>query len=479
MAITHAQASSAHASEKAAGVKNPAASAHHRQGNPPTAAFANALQDLLDLDIPSLSSSGTDGLAADVDEPPKEAGAADAALLAAPLGLMNAEAPTLPVGTRDPNGGKAVLPSGQGHDVRPGSAIDLASAKREMLDTAKVARAEKPTTEFMRAPSQNAEWDTGSARSSPSMSTNVFTDMTGAQAGMAPSLGAGAMPATPLAEHIAGKQMGVVWRAGAAIRPVTLASRSQLSTEAPINGADFGGRVDAAETGLAQMAALGVHGFDASRAGVVFRQALAETPTSGILVGTPSTMAFVAEGNRRGWGVERGGDGSAGLSLGGENMGMEASSATSGDFGTDAAADAAQMLNDAPEPESSLTAGEWTPQSAQLRLQGAGDALDVSIQLAGNQVLVDFAGGESSTRDALAQSRSELSQLLQNEGMQLAGMSVQAGMGGSSQPQQDQAQGGQPSERALSSPEIPADAGGDRLARPVARSAQGQLDVFV
>lgn len=63
-------------------------------------------------------------------------------------------------------------------------------------------------------------------------------------------------------------------------------------------------------------------------------------------------------------------------------------------------------------------------QTAELTLDRAGQPVEVSVSLSGNEAHVTFRSDESQTRELLDRSMAQLSDLLQNEGLVLSGMSV-------------------------------------------------------
>ncbi len=83
-------------------------------------------------------------------------------------------------------------------------------------------------------------------------------------------------------------------------------------------------------------------------------------------------------------------------------------------------------------------------QNAELTLEGFGDeAVEVSISLQGDQALVDFRTDQPAIRLALEAANGELRELLANEGLQLAGLTI-----GASASKQSSGQGGQPTQQS-------------------------------
>jgi hypothetical protein len=114
-------------------------------------------------------------------------------------------------------------------------------------------------------------------------------------------------------------------------------------------------------------------------------------------------------------------------------------------------------------------------QNAEMTLEGFGDeAVEVSISLQGDQALVDFRTDQPEVRLALEAANGELRELLANEGLQLAGLTI-----GASASKQSSEQGGQPAQQGKVLVERAEPAALSVAAHSVNPSVGRSLDVFV
>ncbi len=172
-----------------------------------------------------------------------------------------------------------------------------------------------------------------------------------------------------------------------------------------------------------------------------------------------------------------------------------ARTAPEGAAGGALAADLAPGAPDAaaPAPDASALAGEdsmaeqvafWVnqnSQSAEMTLDRDGQPMQVRVALSGSEAHVTFRSDQVQTREALDASMSQLRELLQSQGLVLAGVTVGdgAGAGGGAAPQSGQPGGdGRAGARAGRAQVAPAQAVAAGTSRTPVAGARG-LDVFV
>lgn len=120
-------------------------------------------------------------------------------------------------------------------------------------------------------------------------------------------------------------------------------------------------------------------------------------------------------------------------------------------------------------------------QNASLSVEHEGKAIQVQVSLQGNEAHVRFGASEAQARDWLGSGADQLRELLQAQGLQLAGVSVDAGgQPGSGDPTR-QGAGGQPRQGRVSAMVDAAGAtGSSRTAQTgQGRAAAGGVDLFV
>jgi hypothetical protein len=150
--------------------------------------------------------------------------------------------------------------------------------------------------------------------------------------------------------------------------------------------------------------------------------------------------------------------------------------------GVSARADAPYQIEAAaaavPDTAIAETVSYWVThgvQSAELTLEGLGDeAVEVSISLLGDQALVDFRTDQPDIRRALEAANAQLRELLSNQGLQLAGMTI--GSSGSRDAPND---GRQPRQQARLVASQAEPVVGGVLNRSANPSVGRSLDVFV
>ena len=119
-------------------------------------------------------------------------------------------------------------------------------------------------------------------------------------------------------------------------------------------------------------------------------------------------------------------------------------------------------------------------QNASLSIQHEGKPIQVQVQLNGQEAHVRFAADDEQARHLLADSQSQLRELLEAQGLNLSGVSVDAG-GAQQQGAGGQSDDGQRAQArsarvAVNAAELPVDA---LNTRPSTRAAQSGVDLFV
>ncbi|MEF9947010.1 MAG: flagellar hook-length control protein FliK [Comamonas sp.] len=119
-------------------------------------------------------------------------------------------------------------------------------------------------------------------------------------------------------------------------------------------------------------------------------------------------------------------------------------------------------------------------QNASLSIQHEGKPIQVQVQLNGQEAHVRFAADDEQARQLLADSQSQLRELLQAQGLNLSGVSVDAGgahqQGAGGQSDDGQRAQARSARVAVNAAELPVDA---LNTRPSTRAAQSGVDLFV
>ena len=172
----------------------------------------------------------------------------------------------------------------------------------------------------------------------------------------------------------------------------------------------------------------------------------------------------------------------AGVAMGAASAGMQGGGQNSSDFGQSLAGqDAAPTER---EQEVSEQVAFWVHQKTQnaaLSIQHEGKAIQVQVQLNGQEAHVRFAAGDEQARQLLADGQAQLRELLQAQGLNLSGVSVDAGgagarSGGDSQGEDAQRGQARVSRVSVNAAELPM---GAASARNGARPLQSGVDLFV
>ena len=114
-------------------------------------------------------------------------------------------------------------------------------------------------------------------------------------------------------------------------------------------------------------------------------------------------------------------------------------------------------------------------QNASLSIEHQGKPIEVQVQLNGQQAHIRFAAGDEQARLLLGSEQSQLRELLQAQGLELSGVSVDARSAGQDSGARDGAERGQTRTARVS---IEAD-GGPLAASPMTGAARAGVDLFV
>ena len=171
-----------------------------------------------------------------------------------------------------------------------------------------------------------------------------------------------------------------------------------------------------------------------------------------------------------------------GAAMGAASAGMQGGGQNSSDFGQGLAGQ--DVAPTEREQEVSEQVAFWVHQKTQnaaLSIQHEGKAIQVQVQLNGQEAHVRFAAGDEQARQLLADGQAQLRELLQAQGLNLSGVSVDAG-GADARPGGDsQGEGARPGQARVSrvsvnAAELPMGAAG---ASNGARPVQSGVDLFV
>lgn len=171
-----------------------------------------------------------------------------------------------------------------------------------------------------------------------------------------------------------------------------------------------------------------------------------------------------------------------GAAMGAASAGMQGGGQNSSDFGQSLAGqDAAPTER---EQEVSGQVAFWVHQKTQnaaLSIQHEGKAIQVQVQLNGQEAHVRFAAGDEQARQLLADGQAQLRELLQAQGLNLSGVSVDAGgadarSGGDSQGEEARRGQARVARVSVNAAELPMSAAS---ARNGAQPVQSGVDLFV
>ena len=171
-----------------------------------------------------------------------------------------------------------------------------------------------------------------------------------------------------------------------------------------------------------------------------------------------------------------------GAAMGAASAGMQGGGQNGSDFGQSLAGqDAAPTER---EQEVSEQVAFWVHQKTQnaaLSIQHEGKAIQVQVQLNGQEAHVRFAAGDEQARQLLADGQAQLRELLQAQGLNLSGVSVDAGgadarSGDDSQGEEAQRGQARVARVSVNAAELPMSAAS---ARNGAQPVQSGVDLFV
>lgn len=171
-----------------------------------------------------------------------------------------------------------------------------------------------------------------------------------------------------------------------------------------------------------------------------------------------------------------------GAAMGAASAGMQGGGQNSSDFGQSLAGQDAGPTER--EQEVSEQVAFWVHQKTQnaaLSIQHEGKAIQVQVQLNGQEAHVRFAAGDEQARQLLADGQAQLRELLQAQGLNLSGVSVDAGgagarSGGDSQGEDARRAQARVARVSVNAAELPMGAAG---AHNGARPVQSGVDLFV
>lgn len=145
--------------------------------------------------------------------------------------------------------------------------------------------------------------------------------------------------------------------------------------------------------------------------------------------------------------------------------------------GSGVAADATQQAADEQMAEQVAFWIDQNNQSAEMTLDRDGQPVQVRVSVSGNEAHVVFRSDQVQTREALDASMAQLRDLLQSQGLVLAGATVDSSASGGGQREPGQRQGGQPGRAQVAVPGMEGSVGGARAAAQ--QQGRPGLDVFV
>ena len=212
-------------------------------------------------------------------------------------------------------------------------------------------------------------------------------------------------------------------------------------------------------------------------AGMERLAAMPGDPAAALVVGLQEAASASSEGRQgaREGGAAEGGAQPAHAAVGGAEQAFEPGALVPD--GSGVAADATQQAADEQMAEQVAFWINQNNQSAEMTLDRDGQPVQVRVSVSGNEAHVVFRSDQVQTREALDASMAQLRELLQNQGLVLAGATVDSSAGGGSQREPGQRQGGQPGRAQVAVPGVEGAVGGARATAQ--QQGRGGLDVFV
>ena len=212
-------------------------------------------------------------------------------------------------------------------------------------------------------------------------------------------------------------------------------------------------------------------------AGMERLAAMPGDPAAALVVGLQEAASASSEGRQgaREGGAGEGGAQPAHASVGGAEQAFEPGALMPD--GSGVAADATQQAVDEQMAEQVAFWINQNNQSAEMTLDRDGQPVQVRVSVSGNEAHVVFRSDQVQTREALDASMAQLRELLQSQGLVLAGATVDSSASGGGQREPGQRQGGQPGRAQVAVPGVEGAVGGARATAQ--QQGRGGLDVFV
>ena len=213
-------------------------------------------------------------------------------------------------------------------------------------------------------------------------------------------------------------------------------------------------------------------------AGMERLAAMPGDPAAALVAGLQDAASASSEGRQssaREGGAGEGGAQPAHASVGGAEQVFEPGALMPD--GSGVAADATQQAADEQMAEQVAFWINQNNQSAEMTLDRDGQPVQVRVSVSGNEAHVVFRSDQVQTREALDASMAQLRELLQNQGLVLAGATVDSSASGGGQREPGQRQGGQPGRAQVAVPGVEGAVGGARATAQ--QQGRGGLDVFV
>lgn len=200
-------------------------------------------------------------------------------------------------------------------------------------------------------------------------------------------------------------------------------------------------------------------------------------PAAALVAGLQEAASASSEGRQgaREGGAAEGGAQPAHAAVGGAEQAFEPGALMPD--GSGVAADATQQAVDEQMAEQVAFWINQNNQSAEMTLDRDGLPVQVRVSVSGNEAHVVFRSDQVQTREALDASMAQLRELLQSQGLVLAGATVDSSAGGGGQREPGQRQGGQPGRAQVAVPGVEGAVGGARATAQ--QQGRGGLDVFV
>lgn len=212
-------------------------------------------------------------------------------------------------------------------------------------------------------------------------------------------------------------------------------------------------------------------------AGMERLAAMPGDPAAALVAGLQEAASASSEGRQgaREGGAAEGGAQPVHAAVGGAEQAFEPGALVPD--GSGVAADATQQAVDEQMAEQVAFWINQNNQSAEMTLDRDGQPVQVRVSVSGNEAHVVFRSDQVQTREALDASMAQLRELLQSQGLVLAGATVDSSASGGGQREPGQRQGGQSGRAQVAVPGVEGAVGGARATAQ--QQGRGGLDVFV